>query len=66
MVGRAPWVVRHADGCRAGLSARSYIVTQLRRTYSAGGTQETIEVTYGDLPPSGARVIRHLTRDTLS
>lgn len=51
---------------RASLASEQYPVTEVRHTYQGGGTLETLEITYGGLPPSAVMVIRHLTRGTVN
>jgi hypothetical protein len=48
-----------------GLSSNSFRVMQIDKTFN-GSTRENWTVTFGGLPPSGATLLRRLTRDTLS
>ena len=48
-----------------GLSAYKAIITEIRKVFSPSGA-ETWRLTYGRTPPSGANLIRRLTRQSLS
>lgn len=50
---------------RAGLSATVFVIMQIDKTFNPS-TRENWAVSFGGLPPSGARLIRRLTRGTLS
>lgn len=68
---RAGSAVIHAGGfvqitdARVGLAAEFLRIMRIGRTFNPSGRENWV-VDFGGLPPSGAALIRHLTRDTLS
>lgn len=66
-----PVATIHAGGyvritdARADLSAVDFRIMEIRKTFNPS-TRENWTVTFGGLPPSGANLMRRLTRDTLS
>lgn len=68
---REPDAAIHAGGrvvisdTAAGLSTKPLRIMQVRKTFN-GSNREDWTIAFGGLPPSGAALIRRLTRDTLS
>lgn len=61
-----PGAQARLNNSRIGVSDTRYPITEIRRTFTGGGTLEDIEFTYGDLGPSFVRTFRRLTRGTIS